>query len=509
MRRQDMYGCILAHRWFSDGEGWAYHPDIKPMLPVLAEQLAPVLTRRQSLPESAWQSFRLEVPGGMLLGIHKRDDNCADQRARGRVPSILVAIYLSGPPAPGELPWKSLLGAHVPQSSGPNIRMRLEEARVKTINRWRKWFMRALVLAVLLSVIAFVAVRGQEEKRFELRDGMQKVLEQTRGGVPGTWVKGRQATWWKAFASVYCISDRPAESAHPDAHWAKSLLPPTTNMSFRYGQPQWRHYTKQLNDWSKHLRLAQILTVHSSGAEAVALLQEIVSTLDYSTWLRREMDGNPELRKNMCTGREPVVEELRARAIAAGPKINPQAIWQVAYAQACFKLLDAWNVREVIPLDVDERPWFVIQAFFAFLNRERFEPLDEVHTLEAQFVRRLPATNVLHEMKYNVDNEEAVKQGLAALIMKLTGRMPGTSVDLSSAVGRIGDSMNYDTWFHQRDGLIQGLKEKQRAAIADKDYLTAGRIAEECLAYEVKPSAVGTHPAMDEFISRFKEGGQP
>ena len=112
-------------------------------------------------------------------------------------------------------------------------------------------------------------------------------------------------------------------------------------------------------------------------------------------------------------------------------------------------------------------------------------------------------------MKYNVDSQETVKQGLAALITKLTGTVPETSIDLGSAVGRIGDSMKYDTWFSQRDELVKGLKAKQRAALAVQDYQGAGQIAEELLAYEVDPAAVGTNHAMDEFIGRFKGGGQP
>ena len=515
MQRHNMYGCVLAHRWFSDGEGWAYHPDIKPMLPGLAAQLAPVLNRRQELNESAWQPFRLDVPGGRLLGIHKRDDNCADQRARGRSPSILVAIYLSGPPAQGELPWESLLEAYMPQSSGPDIRMRIEEASVKTKNRWRKWLMKALVLAVPLSIIAFAVVWGQlnpiSKSLYDeqVKDGMRELLEQTRAGVPDAWVNSTQKAKWDAFTSVYCRPNLHIQSAHPDAYWAKALLPTSENTGLPDNPSVWSDYVALLNAWAEHRGLAQTLSVHSSGAEATALLREIVATLDYSAWLCHEMAGNPEFRKGMCTGREPVVEDLRARAIAAGPKTNPQATWQIDYARACFNLLEAWNVKEVTQRDIEERPWFVLQAFFAFLNRERFEPQGEVHTLEAQFVSRLPATNALHEMKYNVDSQETIKQGLAALITKLTGTMPETSIDLGSAVGRIGDSMKYDTWFSQRDELVKGLKAKQRAALAVQDYQGAGQIAEELLAYEVDPAAVGTNHAMDEFIGRFKGGGQP
>ena len=515
VRRRNMYGCILAHRWFSDGEGWAYHPDLKPILAVLAEQLAPILGRRQELRESAWQPFRLSVPGGMLLGIHKRDDNCADLRARGRSPSILVAIYLPGPSAQLEVSWESLLEAYVPQTSGPDIRMRIKEAGMKTkIYRWRKWLMRALVLAIPLSIVAFAVVRGQQnpfkDARSEVRDEMKKLLEQTRAGVPDAWDNSTEKAKWDAFASVYCMSDLPIDSAHPDAYWAKILIPLPEKIRNADLQPQWRDYVGQLNEWAQHRGRPQTLSpTHPSSADASALLKEIVATLDYSAWLCREMAGNPEFRRGMCTGREPVVEDLRARAIAAGPKTNPQATWQVDYARACINLLAAWNVQEVTRRDVEDRPWFVLQAFFAFLNRERFEPLDAVQTIEAQFVSRLPATNALHEVHYNVDSEAAVKQGMVALITKLTGTMPEPSIDLGSAVGRIGDSMKYDTWFSQRDELVKGLKDKQRVAWDAQDYYAAGIIAKDLSAYEVDPAVVGTNPAMDEFIDRFKEGGQP
>lgn len=509
-----MYGCILAHRWFSDGEGWAYHPELKPVLSDLAENLAVVLSRRQELRESAWQPFRQNVPGGMLLGIHKRDDNCPDLRARGRSPSILVAIYLPGPSAQLEVSRESLLEAYVPQTSGPDIRMRIKEAGMKTkINRWRKWLMRALVLAIPLSLIAFAVVRGQshgEYKRFELRDGMRGVLEQTRAGVADTWVDGKQETWWDVFASVYCMSDLPNDSAHPDAYWAKNLLPPPENMGRPYLQPQWRHYTGQINIWAEHRGLPQNMSARSSGPEAVALLKEIVATLDYSTWLRHEIESNPEFRRNICTGRAPVVEELRARAIAAGFRTNPQATWQIKYAQACFKLLEAWNVQEVIPRDVEERPWFVIQAFFAFLNRERFGALDDVHTLDAQFARRLPATNALHEVQYNVDSQEAVNHGLTVLITQLTGKVPETSLDyLGSGYGRIGDDMKYDTWLGRRDELVKELEKKRDAAALAQDYSVSGQIQAELLRYNVEHAAVGENPVLDDFIQRFKSGSPP
>ena len=81
-------GCIAVHRWFENGEGWSFDTNFEGSWPII-EALDECLKSNDKLP------FQFEVPfqDGYLIGERVSDNNCPDELARHRGPSITRVAY--------------------------------------------------------------------------------------------------------------------------------------------------------------------------------------------------------------------------------------------------------------------------------------------------------------------------------------------------------------------------------------------------------------------------------
>ena len=83
---------LAIHMWFADGEGWAFHPDVKRHLPIFLKAVDRFLKSGKDK-----QRFVVSLNGATLIGAKFPDEACRDPKAANRSPYVLLLGYLEGP----------------------------------------------------------------------------------------------------------------------------------------------------------------------------------------------------------------------------------------------------------------------------------------------------------------------------------------------------------------------------------------------------------------------------
>jgi len=115
---------LVFHRWFADGEGWAYGPVAD--LAAVRAHLAGVLKDRNLPPEGKRGMQALEDK--CILWYHRPDENVVDPKVARRHPTVLGALVLPARPQPEweEELFRRLREFPVPDRRGRNERLQLE-----------------------------------------------------------------------------------------------------------------------------------------------------------------------------------------------------------------------------------------------------------------------------------------------------------------------------------------------------------------------------------------------
>jgi hypothetical protein len=476
-----MVGLVFAHRWFPDGADWAYHHGIGgDMLRVLAQALDEELSNRQLLTSTEWRTFRIKsrIRGIDLAGIHKLDAACQDPKARK--PSILVAVLISADVTMSPERIAQLLGQHVPTNPGVNEHFQLKSIMNKK-NSMRIWLMRALLVAAIVAFALVFHSIGQQSDEDQRRIALYGAMQDLTGAS--------RENSWGAFVDRYCAPADSLEGHHPDLVRLRSLLPR------RERNEQRRLLTeKTLNDWARHVGLENTLNNPTSG-EIESQLKAIVAQLDYRQWFEGQLRADSLFRTKSFTGSNSVADTWRARAVRL---CDAQDVLLADYARTVYGLLKKWDVREVHEADVGDRPWFVIHALFAFLNRERFDlPAKEEQTAYELFVSRLPATNVLSKTDYSFSANRDVDRLLQELIESIRGELVG-GMDFSSALASIEEAMDYSAW---RDVEVDRLLLRRQGA-TDAEFRRLTLIIERMRDRD----GSSEDAAINEFVRRFQVG---
>src|SRR5690349_9722551 len=82
---------VVVHRWFADGEGWAYHPNLKNTWSDMAGDVDKYLKSR-----SLSEEFVVPHRNGDLIGEKIADEDCLDPKAVNRRPFILRMAFVGG-----------------------------------------------------------------------------------------------------------------------------------------------------------------------------------------------------------------------------------------------------------------------------------------------------------------------------------------------------------------------------------------------------------------------------
>jgi len=218
------------------------------------------------------------------------------------------------------------------------------------------------------------------------------------------------------------------------------------------------------------------------------------------------MVSEPAFRRTFCIGSVGVDRELRKHPLALSNSMASLASWQVEYAKPLYELMADWDVGEVVPGDVQQRPWFVIQAFCAFVNRERFQSKAGNSPYD-QFVSRLPTTNVLHKADYDISSKRVVDNALTELVTAISGTRPSLRLDSASAAARLQDSLDYDAWLKDREAKLQQVMDVARNKKDDESAAAAAWRAREQLDALKDVARSDTSKEEEDiaaFVARFK-----
>lgn len=111
------YLPILVHRWFLNGEGWAYHPSLESSLLDLVKDAESLLKH----PKDGF--FQVKVGIGWLVGDTFSDVDCPNRQAAGRNPFVFRAVLIRASTLTENLAnalYRRLCNVRLPVSEGEN-----------------------------------------------------------------------------------------------------------------------------------------------------------------------------------------------------------------------------------------------------------------------------------------------------------------------------------------------------------------------------------------------------
>jgi hypothetical protein len=481
-------GFVAIHRWFAQGEGWAYHPWYDQRIAELLAALKPVLDRRKELERCGGsQPSYIPAMGGTLFVIHERDDKCPDQAALHRYPTILRAVYLLQKPTTKHEEksiQQQLKAVPAVDYPGPDERLLLSlslhrNPQAETENRtspsliettkWIIWIMAFVIIGAVL-VILFrntspspTTTRPsppttqpklnsqkslQNDEMTPLLDEMLRLLDkwETKSFDRSDVYKTAEAFFH--FLSQESLWPHLLKNQHPDNQFVQRLPEtaptPTNEKELRENlEKLWRRLT---------------------GTEAnhpppplPQMIQQIEQAMDYHQWWQKQgckltyaFDPNNLSQSETVDAK---VSEFVYRFLPAG---DANLAWQRPAAEKMVEILHRWNVQAVTQKDAEKRPWFVFHCFFQRLSQVTLTPEDlRENCWEVEFVRRLP------EKPLSTDGMFASEDKLVEKLRELERRLGAKSNDqvsklvasIAERVASIAESMDYDSWKRQAEEL--------------------------------------------------------
>lgn len=361
---------------------------------------------------------------------------------------------------------------------------------------------------IIAGIIVFPIVRGDkwESRKMELVSVVEQSMAETQG-LPADWTELKTSEKFRRFFDeLESIEAIDVSASHPDYHYLKFLDELAGQTRDKAQGPAWRHYVATLNAFSNAVGLDAELSMHEEGREASAFFAKCMEKLCYLHWFSLQRSTDKIFRTGACTGEQTSSEDARNTALQFISATPPE--WEHDIALPMLKLLEKWHVREVQPADAEERPWFVIEMFFSFLNTERFPGLHEMPDAGTNpkgypspyevFAGRLPKTNLLKDVVYPGVVKGDVEACLTVLLRNLSGNPYLSGQDFRSALRGIEEELNYHQWLIGE--RVRLSSERSQARTSDLQ-----RFAELTDQLELwEQSAASDNEALNGFVVRFE-----
>ncbi len=461
-------GPVAIHRWFADGEGWAYHPWYESQKHELLATLKDTLDCRGN-PESSdsRRTFSYKAMGGILFGEQIRDLTCPDVEAAGRFPTILRAVFLRSEPLQKD---KDLIAKRLArlqaERPGPDSKLKIELDEPGPAGRRfrvrRGWLL--LLLSCVLVVGLFVWLQIFENRNGpaenELRKAearMSKLLQQWQvNGFGQSDGEDRQSVYKVAQQFLRFLSQEELVGKlfgnHPDVRFA-SRLP--------------KQGARPLRPEELRSDLESLLADLKQGAgptspdkplmkqkSLTSIVDEVAQQMDYSRWWAAT-GCCPDYA--VLEEADPEVSKFACRFILEKHVDHASTAWQVPAAERMIEALGGlWKVKAISSSDAVKRPWFVYHCFFQLLSRHHFQPEDlREDGWHVEFIKRLPETPLTKDGHFA--NEQELIDRLRDLARHLNA---GESNITSTLVTNIVKSMDYAEWKKGAEHFISREREK-------------------------------------------------
>jgi hypothetical protein len=465
-------GAIAVHRWFSTGEGWAYHPWYQARF---AELLDVVKTDLQQRPkegaDAREQLIDRPALGGFVLGLHGIDPQCQDARARDRNPTIYRVVFLRHRPTASERArlWDQLRRV-APECPGVDANLELSSlgektdrapmelsetpaapgkvARPQPVRRRFGLFLCLIVLAGIAGVLGWFG----------------GIVEWPFGGAPtppkDDWdstvrrMADLLSTKWQDPETRYgnpkldrelvdrfftLLSQDPVrdklEGKHPDVQFLQRLPE----------HPLCRLETPAASSSEELAKLRKAITEllaklgsPAQGKPTKEMVENIGQAVDYQTWWKNHHE---KLLPALITN--PAVDgQVRAKVYRFCGKVSAsESVWQCEPAKDMVKSLNEWGVSGLVDDDAEKRPWLVFAAYFYFLSRQDLPSPEALELKEdrdnAELASKLPEKPARPTGCFK-DEAELTAQ-LAELAKKLgIKELPDRAGALVEVIGRRG-----------------------------------------------------------------------
>lgn len=529
---------MAIHRWFSGGEGWAYHPELSGCIRELADAVKPELVNRTP-------HFEKRLGRKVLLGCQVTDQECPDPRAQGRAPTIVRIASL-----PKTLSLESCdalfrrladLDAAQP---GQNelLCVRLDESElVESKRSWRA--SQAMIKAVggimLVGIFLLWQVYGppvsptDEWARKYTADEMEKLLREK-------WhvemASGKQfpadirKQFFRFLSQEGCLVDDGVR--HPDAQfWAR--LPSHAPAKI---PDDLEGLHRELKGLAQRMALKVPATPDLENARSLdgfrkqlpQLFEIIDAGMDYRRWMESESQDlrastMGQVLKFPWDERSP--QNVRHKIVT---HFLPTGQSSVSLSKedvlTMVEQLNGWGVQGILKEDAEDRPWFVCDCYLEFLSQSRFGAVEPKSSWYEAFVARLPKKPPINMVADRESKKNFMKDALQPLARGL-GLEPSELVLTSTLLTDIGDHLEYEAWRKECDSQIERLARTLQDDLAraapelktkteEYDIAPYGRVKIEvtrdnqgtpfCRIDKNKLNEKSKNVAINDFVERFR-----
>jgi hypothetical protein len=460
-----MRAAVVVHRWFEQGAGWAYAPELKPiLLEVIGSLDGPLRAGQEG-------GFVVKMKDNRcLVGDIASDAGSLDPKARERRPTVLRAVILEREPSPEQTKsiqadLKSLLPAR-PGADGclildvPGLltKGRPQPAEKADSHSPPRFKLRKALL-VMCSAVAVIALTitfafqqwagPGPSKSEDLRPAAQEMTRQLR-----TWGKEVRNEGpsiaigeYFRFLSQEAVWKTPPTSKHPYTDFIKRL--PSHPLQPRKGR--WTELEVDAVMRSLVASLEDSPTDRENTSAAADSLKRVDRLMNYDTWRSHSRKPDEELNRFAIAPDLPVLDYVeRFRTTSSADFVPVTDMMRVR--------LSKWRV----PLSEKAPVFHVLRSFFTTLQRPDFlsgcSQGDKGHAYW-RFADRLPEQAA--SLGWTCDNRDQLDEALRDLLQAL-GEPPGgkTTEGLLEAIAR---QMDYEEWVKQagRKWNTEGLPESK------------------------------------------------
>jgi hypothetical protein len=475
----------VIHRWFENGEAWAFHPSLERHLREVQETLDKWVKVSPTANKPIREKMRLCTGEECLLvGEIGPDLHAPDVKAkRGDAsPTLLRAAIVSEPDAEKGLFLLEGLRRLNALAPGPNPTLSVETEKPGP----NRPFVHRLVPLVCLTAFALAAVavflvatqgaRIDPAKSGNLYEDLSLVLK-LWGSMDKHTTRtpaGKRAVA-QAFFHVALAEDVKVElkGNHPDVRFVKDLQ--ANHGAIQKGQGLELENEEGLNKALESLRSSWRVQTPPEKSPLAARykgikdkqVREIATLLDYDYWWEnqgRTLSGWSPVEKPP----ESVCNILR-RCMMLDSPLATDNIKEMA--RKMIALLKKWDIDYLTDRDATGRPRFVFHLFFFLLSQEQFEKksLGLAHPFVV-FIKRLPDEPIYSDQK-NPDGDslnKKVRKAWSELATKLD-QEAGPNSSSQNLATAIGNAMDYDEWEKEYAGLdkLAQLKDKGKGVPAN------------------------------------------
>lgn len=438
-----MDAAVIVHRWFEQGAGWAYAPEIEEIKLDLIASLDKFLKAAKPGP------FHVDLrDGACVIGNIFEDIECSDSKAKDRKPTILRAAFLRHIPSDEQSQvilerlcslWPSCPGPD-PQlviEVANSLTARLPEPAVDLATKTtpiKKIIFGTMTLAVGCIIIGYAfafrsSIHDPSKELTPIAVAMDAQLKSWRVDR-GEELPNATINAYLLFLSQAHLGSLALRSEHPYAKFISRL--PAVPDEPPNGQWTRHGIDLALANLVSHLEGRQTTGADvSRGEESVSRIGEL---MNYDTW-RRQVRKSSEPAARFRNAPDPQVAEYVERFR------RTSAVDLAPIAGLMKELVVKWGLQ----VDPNASPFEILRLFFTTLVRpdglEKCSGADKGHAYWG-FADRLPG---LADCRgWTCDDPDQLDSALRFLHQKLNGASEGmTTEGLVEAIAR---EMDYEAW---------------------------------------------------------------